>query len=67
LFFGERWCRHGAPGDKEKASVRSANATPLIASAELDRTVSGTPNRDRQKTTAAAFGRWTVARTPRAH
>jgi hypothetical protein len=54
-------------GDKEKASVRAANATPLIASAELDRTANATPNRDRQKTTAAAFSRWTVARAPRAH
>jgi hypothetical protein len=52
--------------DKEKASVRTANATPWNASAQLDRTVRGKPDRDWQKTTAAAFSCWTVARALRA-
>jgi hypothetical protein len=36
------------------------------ASAELDRTLRGAARGGWQKTTAAAFSRWTVARTLRA-
>src|SRR4029079_1302091 len=66
LIFGERSCRHGAQDTKRRRRSGLRTRRQWNASAELGRTIRGVPCRGWQKTTTAAFSRWTVARAPRA-